>query len=84
MTFTFPPLANGKRLTASFATAAAGTFQNGPRQIWIDGPVHTPSPGILEELALSRRSGHFRGTTYDEELQTTCRAIVTRLALEPV
>lgn len=34
---------------------------------------------ILAELALSRRSGHFQGTRDDEELQATCRAIVTRL-----
>ncbi|WP_345567415.1 HEAT repeat domain-containing protein [Streptomyces plumbiresistens] len=34
---------------------------------------------VMEELALSRRSGHFRSTAHDEELQGTCRAIVTRL-----
>lgn len=34
---------------------------------------------VIEVLALSRRSGHFRSTANDEELQATCRAIVTRL-----
>lgn len=34
---------------------------------------------VIEELALSRRSGHCRSTANDEELQTTCRQIVTRL-----
>ncbi|MFI0811866.1 HEAT repeat domain-containing protein [Streptomyces echinatus] len=35
---------------------------------------------VLAELALLRRSGRFRGTADDEELQATCRAVVTRLA----
>ncbi|MFE6888205.1 HEAT repeat domain-containing protein [Streptomyces sp. NPDC057694] len=39
----------------------------------------TALPKILAELALSRRSGHFGSAADDEELQTTCRAIVTHL-----
>ncbi|MBC9715725.1 hypothetical protein H9Y04_24585 [Streptomyces sp. TRM66268-LWL] len=38
-TFSFPPLASGKRLTASFATAAAETFPAGPRHTWLDFEV---------------------------------------------
>ncbi|MEV5546593.1 HEAT repeat domain-containing protein [Streptomyces sp. NPDC052309] len=45
------------------------------------GPAAAPALSrVLAELALSRRSGRFRGTANDEELQATCRAIVTRLA----
>ncbi|WP_415953808.1 HEAT repeat domain-containing protein [Streptomyces sp. KLOTTS4A1] len=45
------------------------------------GPAAAPAlPRILEELALSRRSGHAQRIDNDEELQTTCQAIVTRLA----
>jgi hypothetical protein len=44
------------------------------------GPAAAPALArILAELALSRRSGHFRSTANDEELQATCRAIVTHL-----
>jgi hypothetical protein len=44
------------------------------------GPAAAPAlPRILGELALSRRSGHFRSTANDEELQAACRAIVTHL-----
>ncbi len=37
-------------------------------------------PRIRAELALPRRSGLFGGTANDEELQGTCRVIVSRLA----
>ncbi|MER5600425.1 HEAT repeat domain-containing protein [Streptomyces sp. NPDC002265] len=37
-------------------------------------------PLIRKELALPRRSGRFRSTENDEDLQDTCRAIVARLA----
>ncbi|PSM44584.1 hypothetical protein C6Y14_00015 [Streptomyces dioscori] len=44
------------------------------------GPAAAPAlPRILAELALSRRSGHFRSTANDEELQAVCRAIVRHL-----
>ncbi|MGW8776517.1 HEAT repeat domain-containing protein [Streptomyces sp. NPDC055796] len=45
------------------------------------GPAAAPAlPRIRTELALPRRSGRFRSTANDEDLQTTCRAIVARLA----
>ncbi|MPY32270.1 HEAT repeat domain-containing protein [Streptomyces adustus] len=37
-------------------------------------------PRIRTELTLTRRSGRFRSTANDEDLQDTCRAIVARLA----
>lgn len=45
------------------------------------GPAAAPAlPRIRTELTLPRRSGRFRSTENDEDLQDTCRAIVTRLA----
>lgn len=45
------------------------------------GPAAAPAlPRIRTELALPRRSGRFRSTANDEELQGTCRAVVARLA----
>ncbi|MET9388518.1 HEAT repeat domain-containing protein [Streptomyces sp. NPDC002928] len=45
------------------------------------GPAAAPAlPRIRTELALPRRSGRFRSTANDEDLQGTCRAIVARLA----
>ncbi|MEU6878856.1 HEAT repeat domain-containing protein [Streptomyces sp. NPDC046712] len=45
------------------------------------GPSAAPAlPRIRTELALPRRSGRFRSTADDEELQGICRAIVARLA----
>jgi HEAT repeat protein len=44
------------------------------------GPAAAPAlPRIQAEVALPRRSGRFKSITDDEELQRTCRSVLTRL-----
>jgi HEAT repeat protein len=44
------------------------------------GPAAVPAlPRIRAELARPRRSGHFQSVADDEELQRTCRAVLSRL-----